>query len=618
MGGRDDDRGPVVEHDLRVAGNLKDYARPKPGEVTIRAVSSDTLFTFGRDTLRAFAVPGHSPGSMVYLLRETLFVGDAANWSALRGFRGDVPYVRRTRGVRQKRHRGFHHVGMSRQRALSRFLRYVRRDPGRAMCANADDLGRNAVSFVSPSDQSPMQSRPTTSRFVLPAAGVPRQAPSSHFVAAATPVVDPLPELLIAHLAKLSIRVNAQSVRRVLSNPLGVECSYPDMLGLRSTLNASAAFRVDNHGRGPSDDWRTSGISILVGYSEVSGQRPLHIDIPENGAAFFRAYFLSSQQSTIAEAEQRAKILQNDGNGVYRTIANRMAWKDPQFDLDTHVAEIIRVGRTTLDGIDFVPRDARKLGLALQAMRSGSRRRFAWPQKDTVVDGGRDFFTGTGVSGNTTFDVSLAATHGAGYREVLSASSMTAAMSPPTAVTESAMERAMSFRGPKFSGAFSDYIARPDISALHCAVSPSLCNIHVDQTAVVVYDESGRLLVWGNAGQHTGEELLWKTYGPGILNLLLGKMPVLHFLPLKRIPEVIDLRFPSPANGYTNFSAEAFLVRKKTLTVSLKYSCAPAALQEVTGQDFFRRVPGITPEQKDTDHSVTFNISGTHNLLGGR
>ncbi len=72
----------------RVAENIKSYERPKPGEVTIRALTSDTLFAFGRDTLRAYAVPGHTPGSTVYLFRETLFVGDAANWSALRGFRG--------------------------------------------------------------------------------------------------------------------------------------------------------------------------------------------------------------------------------------------------------------------------------------------------------------------------------------------------------------------------------------------------------------------------------------------------------------------------------------------------------------------------------------------------
>ena len=72
----------------RVADNLKDYQRPKRTEVAVLALGRDTLFAFGRDTLRAYVVPGHTSGSTVYLFRETLFVGDAANWSALRGFRG--------------------------------------------------------------------------------------------------------------------------------------------------------------------------------------------------------------------------------------------------------------------------------------------------------------------------------------------------------------------------------------------------------------------------------------------------------------------------------------------------------------------------------------------------
>jgi len=74
----------------RIAGNIKGYPRPKSGQVAIRAMSGDTVFALGRDTVRAYAVPGHTPGSTVYLFRETLFVGDAANWSALRGFRGTL------------------------------------------------------------------------------------------------------------------------------------------------------------------------------------------------------------------------------------------------------------------------------------------------------------------------------------------------------------------------------------------------------------------------------------------------------------------------------------------------------------------------------------------------
>lgn len=72
----------------RIGDRLVSYRRPKDGEVTVLPVESDTLFAFGRDTVRAYSVPGHTAGSTVYLFRETLFVGDAANWRAISGFGG--------------------------------------------------------------------------------------------------------------------------------------------------------------------------------------------------------------------------------------------------------------------------------------------------------------------------------------------------------------------------------------------------------------------------------------------------------------------------------------------------------------------------------------------------
>jgi len=72
----------------RLGEALKDTPHPRAADVTIHALDGDTMFVFGRDTLHAYAVPGHTPGSTVYLFRETLFAGDAANYGALSGFRG--------------------------------------------------------------------------------------------------------------------------------------------------------------------------------------------------------------------------------------------------------------------------------------------------------------------------------------------------------------------------------------------------------------------------------------------------------------------------------------------------------------------------------------------------
>ena len=63
----------------------------------------DTAFVLGSDTLHAYLVPGHTPGSTVYLFRGVLFVGDAMTFShwggfgpAKRGFTDDRPLAVRS------------------------------------------------------------------------------------------------------------------------------------------------------------------------------------------------------------------------------------------------------------------------------------------------------------------------------------------------------------------------------------------------------------------------------------------------------------------------------------------------------------------------------------------
>ncbi len=72
----------------RVADNVLGLGLPVGAAIGVLAVGRDTTFALGTDTLRAFVVPGHTPGSMAYLFRETLFVGDAANRSLVGDFRG--------------------------------------------------------------------------------------------------------------------------------------------------------------------------------------------------------------------------------------------------------------------------------------------------------------------------------------------------------------------------------------------------------------------------------------------------------------------------------------------------------------------------------------------------
>ncbi len=70
----------------RVARRIVPTDLPRPGEVEVVPFASDTGFVFGADTVYAFNVPGHTPGSAAYLLRGTLFVGDAVAHSPTGGF----------------------------------------------------------------------------------------------------------------------------------------------------------------------------------------------------------------------------------------------------------------------------------------------------------------------------------------------------------------------------------------------------------------------------------------------------------------------------------------------------------------------------------------------------
>lgn len=72
---------------VRWSERLRHSHLPDSTQLDIRTFSRDTFFVLGRDTLRAFVVPGHTAGSAVYLWRGVLFMGDAVTYLPFRGFR---------------------------------------------------------------------------------------------------------------------------------------------------------------------------------------------------------------------------------------------------------------------------------------------------------------------------------------------------------------------------------------------------------------------------------------------------------------------------------------------------------------------------------------------------
>lgn len=75
----------------RLAESIVPSDRPEPGELDVRGFTRDTSFVLGSDTLRAYLLPGHTAGSVAYLFRRVLFVGDALSWTMFSGLRPDKP-----------------------------------------------------------------------------------------------------------------------------------------------------------------------------------------------------------------------------------------------------------------------------------------------------------------------------------------------------------------------------------------------------------------------------------------------------------------------------------------------------------------------------------------------
>jgi glyoxylase-like metal-dependent hydrolase (beta-lactamase superfamily II) len=65
--------------------------RPRADSVTVVPIRGDTVFALGTDSVWAFPIPGHTPGSMAYLFRGVLFGGDAVNHRPIAGFQGARP-----------------------------------------------------------------------------------------------------------------------------------------------------------------------------------------------------------------------------------------------------------------------------------------------------------------------------------------------------------------------------------------------------------------------------------------------------------------------------------------------------------------------------------------------
>ena len=109
----------------------------------------------------------------------------------------------------------------------------------------------------------------------------------------------------------------------------------------------------------------------------------------------------------------------------------------------------------------------------------------------------------------------------------------------------------------------------PDLTSLHCAVSPGGCNIHIDETGFVITDDQGKPVLDADFLQHLVNELLFKTYAKKILpDIIVNR---------------VNLILPSSFVDFDRIGASVDLYRTKNFRVALSGTCSISGDHECVG-----------------------------------
>jgi len=227
---------------------------------------------------------------------------------------------------------------------------------------------------------------------------------------------------------------------------------------LMTKAEHNTRFRQHNVTLPGTDPWRDAGIDAF-GYSQTHTYNYVHLDISTNKPGLCRVYIAPHDWGRMGDPQGGPpKYLSND---VYLAIAKRAAV------LGIKLSEFIdgepAIGGTTLDGINFSPRNYKA---------------FAQAVRDAQKANGRSFVEGKKHGTPDVIDLSFLATSGTGFREISWTDGKQATL---------------------------------DFSALHLALSPVRCNVHIDEFGVVIGGPNGDISLSPNALHHIANELILKT-----------------------------------------------------------------------------------------------------------
>ena len=258
------------------------------------------------------------------------------------------------------------------------------------------------------------------------------------------------------------------------------------------------------------DPWRDARIDSL-GYSEKGVYNYLHLDIATNRDGLCRVYVAPHSWGRWRDATSGPPAFLS--NPVYLAVAKRVAALG--IKLDDFIDGNAKVGGTTLDGVTFSPANFQDLTAAVQAAkRNGS-----------VIEGKT-------VGKKDAIDLSFLATTGTGYREI--------------SWTDGAQ-------------------ASLDFSALHFALAPLTCNIHIDEFGVVIGTADGKISLSPNALHHIANELILKTIIKDILREKIG-------LPNTFIDHLF-VELPNASGGFKRYGGGVEFHPWESVKITAGYAC---------------------------------------------
>ena len=281
---------------------------------------------------------------------------------------------------------------------------------------------------------------------------------------------------------------------------------------LLTMAQTNPKFGPNNVGLPDHDPWREAHIESL-GYSQIGVHKYLHLDISTSRPGLCRVYVAPRSWGIWHDAlSGPPKFRSND---VYVAIAQRLAVLG--IKLDDYVGGNPDIGGTTLDGVTFSPVNYSRLAQAV---------------KDAKRANGQTFIEGKNTPTPDAIDLSFLATSGRGFREISWTDGESATL---------------------------------DFSALHIALSPLRCNIHIDEFGVVIAGPDGETSLSPNAAHHLANELILKTIVKEFLRDKFGLSPW--------YVDRLFVELPNSANNFSRVGAGVELHPWKSVKITAGYAC---------------------------------------------